>query len=32
MRWKIEENNAQRKDLRGLDQYQVRKWTRGIGT
>ena len=27
MRWKIEENNAQGKDLLGLDQYQVRKWT-----
>jgi SRSO17 transposase len=26
-RWKIEENNAQGKDLLGLDQYQVRKWT-----
>ena len=26
MRWKIEENNAQGKDLLGLDQYQVRKW------
>jgi SRSO17 transposase len=24
MRWKIEENNAQGKDLLGLDQYQVR--------
>ena len=27
MRWKIEENNGQGKDLLGLDQYQVRKWT-----
>jgi SRSO17 transposase len=27
MRWKIEENNEQGKDLLGLDQYQVRKWT-----
>jgi hypothetical protein len=25
MRWKIEENNGQGKDLLGLDQYQVRK-------
>ncbi|MGP3921540.1 IS701 family transposase [Nonomuraea sp. 10N515B] len=27
LRWKIEENNAQSKDLLGLTQYQVRKWT-----
>jgi SRSO17 transposase len=27
MRWKIEENNEQGKDLIGLDQYQVRTWT-----
>jgi SRSO17 transposase len=27
MRWKIEENNEQGKDLLGLTQYQVRKWT-----
>jgi SRSO17 transposase len=27
MRWKIEENNEHGKDLLGLDQYQVRKWT-----
>lgn len=27
LRWKIEENNAQAKDLVGLDQYEVRKWT-----
>jgi SRSO17 transposase len=27
MRWKIEENNEQGKDLLGLDQYQVRTWT-----
>jgi SRSO17 transposase len=27
MRWKIEENNEHGKDLVGLDQYQVRKWT-----
>ena len=26
MRWKIEENNGQGKDLLGMDQYQVRKW------
>ncbi|WP_435824334.1 IS701 family transposase [Microbispora amethystogenes] len=26
-RWKIEENNEQGKDLLGLTQYQVRKWT-----
>ena len=26
-RFPIEENNAQGKDLLGLDQYQVRKWT-----
>jgi SRSO17 transposase len=32
MRRKIEENNAQGKDLLGLDQYQVRKWTPGTGT
>ncbi len=27
MRWKIEENNEHGKDLLGLTQYQVRKWT-----
>ena len=27
MRWKIEENNEQGKDLLGLNEYQVRKWT-----
>jgi SRSO17 transposase len=27
LRWKIEENNEHGKDLLGLDQYQVRKWT-----
>jgi SRSO17 transposase len=27
MRWKIEENNEHGKDLLGLGQYQVRKWT-----
>jgi len=27
MRWKIEENNEQGKDLLGLGEYQVRKWT-----
>lgn len=27
LRWKIEENNAQSKDLLGLTQYQVRRWT-----
>ena len=27
IRWRIEENNEQGKDLLGLDQYQVRKWT-----
>jgi SRSO17 transposase len=27
IRWRIEENNQQGKDLLGLDQYQVRKWT-----
>ncbi len=27
LRWKIEENNTQSKDLLGLVQYQVRKWT-----
>ena len=27
MRWTIEENNEQGKDLLGLDEYQVRKWT-----
>ncbi len=27
LRWKIEENNALSKDLLGLTQYQVRKWT-----
>ena len=27
MRWKIEENNEQGKDLIGLDQHQVRTWT-----
>jgi SRSO17 transposase len=27
MRWKIEENNESGKDLLGLDEYQVRKWT-----
>ncbi|MGJ6970120.1 IS701 family transposase [Streptosporangium sp. G11] len=27
MRWKIEENNEQGKDLLGLTSYQVRKWT-----
>ena len=32
MRWKIEENNGQGKDLLGLDQYQVRKWTPWTGT
>ena len=26
MRWKIEENNEQGKDLLGLNEYQVRKW------
>lgn len=26
-RWKIEENNESGKDLLGLDEYQVRKWT-----
>ncbi|ABW14007.1 transposase IS4 family protein [Parafrankia sp. EAN1pec] len=26
-RWTIEENNGQGKDVLGLDQYQVRKWT-----
>ncbi|MCA1674142.1 MAG: IS701 family transposase, partial [Actinobacteria bacterium] len=32
MRWKIEENNEQGKDLLGLNEYQVRKWTPGTGT
>jgi SRSO17 transposase len=27
MRWKIEDCNGETKDLLGLDQYQVRKWT-----
>ncbi|HET6704321.1 IS701 family transposase [Amycolatopsis sp.] len=27
MRWKIEENNEHGKDLLGLNEYQVRKWT-----
>jgi len=27
MRWKIEDCNGETKDLIGLDQYQVRKWT-----
>lgn len=27
MRWKVEENNEHGKDLLGLTQYQVRKWT-----
>ena len=27
LRWKIEENNEQGKDLLGLGEYQVRKWT-----
>ena len=31
-RWKIEENDGQGKDLLGLDQYQVRKWTPWTGT
>ncbi|WSA24012.1 hypothetical protein OIE13_24080 [Streptosporangium sp. NBC_01810] len=26
-RWRIEENNESGKDLLGLDEYQVRKWT-----
>ena len=26
-RWRIEENNCQGKDLFGMDEYQVRKWT-----
>ncbi|MER5926413.1 hypothetical protein [Streptomyces mirabilis] len=32
VRWKIKENNELAKQITGLGQYQVRRWSPGTGT